>query len=129
MSFDGCFPDASMILTEQEYFGKVLFDNALLQPSFRVFHWISNNKQGYIQNGDFKEKNFKWALIYEKKPDGAVAFNFGDLLVYVPVDQRLEWKKFYKGTDVQIDYADKLLFFDFETTQDREIVRVPRKTL
>jgi hypothetical protein len=30
MIFDGCFPDAHTVLTEEEYFAKVLFDNALM---------------------------------------------------------------------------------------------------
>jgi hypothetical protein len=52
MIFDGCFPDAPTVLTEEEYFAKVLFDNALLY-AFRFFHWVINDKQGYIQNGEF----------------------------------------------------------------------------
>ena len=124
MTFDGCFPDAPLILTEEEYFGKVLFDNALLYTS-RFFHWIINDKQGHIQNGEFKE-NFQWALIYERDKDdhNAISFNFGDLLVYVPVDERLKWKEFYRGTDVQIDNADKLLllFFDKYNDQDSDLV-------
>ena len=56
---DGCFPDASLILPEDEYFDKVLFDKVLLQTT-RFFHWIINSKQGYVHNGEFEE-NFKWA--------------------------------------------------------------------
>ena len=125
MSFDGCFPDAPLVLSEEEYFGKVLFDKELLQ-TFGFFHWIINNKQGYIQNGEFKD-NFKWAIIYEKynkdNDDDTIAFNFGDLLVYVPSNERLKWKKFYKGINFQIDnVADKLIFFS-DNNEDFEIVK------
>lgn len=123
--YDGCFPDAPGILTEEEYFDKVIFDRALLY-TFQFFHWIINDKQGYIQNGEFK-KNFNWALIYERtkdKEDNAIAFNFGDLLVYVPVDERLKWKQFYNDTDIKIDRQDKLLllFYDKDTDDDSELV-------
>jgi hypothetical protein len=107
---DGCFPDAPGILTEEEYFDEVIFDRALLY-TFQFFHWIINDKQGYIQNGEFKEKNFKWALIYERDKDNhdnAIAFNFGDLLVYVPVDERLKWKQFYQGTMLGMYLSDIL---------------------
>jgi hypothetical protein len=124
--YDGCFPDAPLILTEEEYFDKVIFDQELLQPFSRFFHWIINDKQGYVQNGEFKEKNFKWALIYERvknddsNDDDAFAFNFGDLLVYLPVNERLEWKRFYQDTDIKIDYGDKLLLLFFDKNNDQE---------
>ena len=35
---DGCFPDASLILAEEEYFDKVLFDKALLQTTRMLLH-------------------------------------------------------------------------------------------
>jgi hypothetical protein len=122
MDLEGCFPDAPLVLREEEYFRKVLFDKELLL-AFGFFHWIINNKQGYIQNGEFKD-NFEWAMIYEKyNKDGTIAFNFGDLLVYVPSNERLKWKKFYKGINFQIDnVADKLLFFS-ENDEDFEIVK------
>ena len=123
---DGCFPDAPGILVEDEYFDKVIFDRGLLY-TFQFFHWIINDKQGYIQNGEFKE-NFKWAIIYERTKDNndnAIAFNFGDLLVYVPVDERLKWKQFYQRTNTKIDYGDKLLllFFDNDNDQESGLVR------
>jgi hypothetical protein len=124
---DGCFPDASLILAEEEYFDKVLFDKALLQTT-RFFHWIINSKQGYVHNGEFEE-NFKWALIYERTKgnddnDNAIAFNFGDLLVYVPLDERLMWKQFYKDADIKIDRPDKLhlLFYDKNNDHDSDLV-------
>src|ERR671930_1439043 len=98
--YDGCFPDAPLILTEEEYFDKVIFDKELLY-TYRFFHWIINDKQGYIQNGEFKE-NFKWALIYEKAKEDTIAFNFGDLLVYLPVNERLEWRQFFQCADINI---------------------------
>jgi hypothetical protein len=103
-------------------YDKVIFDGALLY-TFQFFHWIINNKQGYIQNGEFKEKNFKWDLIYEPtkdNEDNAIAFNFGDLLVYVPVDERLKWKEFYQRTNIKIDYGDKLLLLFFDNDNDQE---------
>ena len=114
-----------MILTEEEYFDKVIFDEELLY-NFRFFHWLINNKQGYIQNGEFKV-NFKWALIYErdkKDNDNAIAFNFGDLLVYLPVNERLEWKQFFKRVDINIDRQDKLqlLFYDKNNDHDVKVV-------
>jgi hypothetical protein len=126
--YDGCFPDAPLILTEEEYFDKVIFDQELLQPFSHFFHWIINDKQGYIQNGEFKE-NFKWALIYERVKndddngnDDAFAFNFGDLLVYLPVNERLEWKQFFQRTDINIDRQDKLLllFYDDKNNNDHD---------
>jgi hypothetical protein len=46
-------------------------------------------------------------------------------LVHVPIFERLKWNVFYQGivTDVQIDYADKLLFFDYKNTKDLETVQ------
>src|SRR5919198_662806 len=116
---DGCFPDAGLILSEEEYFNKVLFDWALLQRS-GVFNWVINSEQGYVQNGQFKQ-NFKWALIYERiKDDNAIAFNSGDLLIYVTLDERLKWRQFYKSTDIKIDYGDKLLLLFFDKNNDQE---------
>lgn len=124
MEFDGCFPDAPLVLSEEEYFGNVLFDKELLH-AIGFFHWVINNKQGYIQNGNFKD-NFEWAMTYEKydKDNGAtIAFNFGDLLVYVPSNERLKWKKFYRKIDFQTDnVADKLLFFS-ENSEDFKIAK------
>jgi hypothetical protein len=126
MEFDGCFPDAHLVLREEEYFGNVLFDKELLHHAIGFSHWVINNKQGYIQNGNFKD-NFEWAMTYEKydkdKDDTTIAFNFGDLLVYVPSNERLKWKKFYKGINFQTDnVADKLLFFS-ENDEDFKIVK------
>jgi hypothetical protein len=123
--YEGCFPDAPGILSEEEYFDKVISDRALLY-TFQFFHWIINDKQGYIQNSEFKEK-FNWALIYERtkdKQDNAIAFNFGDLLVYVPVDERLKWKQFYRDADIKINIQDKLLllFYDKDNDHDSELV-------
>src|SRR5919197_2090297 len=86
-----------------------MFDKKLLWPSRFFFHWIINDKQGYIQNGEFKE-NFQWALIYEKNSEDTIAFNFGDLLVYVP--------------DIKIDRQDKLLllFYDKNNDHDSDLV-------
>lgn len=42
--YDGCFPDAPGILTEEEYFDKVIFDRALLY-TFQFFHWIINDNR------------------------------------------------------------------------------------
>jgi hypothetical protein len=44
-------------------------------------------------------------------------------LVHVPIFERLKWKEFYRGIDVQMDYAYKLLFFDFQNARELEIVR------
>jgi hypothetical protein len=106
IGYDGCFIDAPYVLTKEEYSAKALFDEGLLQS---------------IQNS-----RFRIDLPYERNmiDDGAaIAFNFGDLLTHVPIFERLKWKEFYRGTDVQIDIADKLLFFDFENTQDIETVK------
>lgn len=120
---DGCFPDAPLILTDDEYFDKVLFDKALVQAT-RFFHWVINNRQGYIQMGEFR-KNLEWALVYERHKDEngnehAVAFNLGDLLIYVPLDERLKWKQFFQRADINIDYGDKLLLLFFDKNNDQE---------
>ena len=122
---DGCFPDAPLILTEEEYFDKVIFDYALVQNISSIFHWPINSKQGYIQKGEFR-KNFEWALVYERtnNDNNAIAFNFGDLLIYVPADERLKWKQFYQDTDIKIDRQDKLLmlFYDKNNDHDTDLV-------
>jgi hypothetical protein len=125
---DGCFPDAPLILTEEEYFDKVLFDKALVQTT-RFFHWVINNRQGYIQKGEIT-KNLEWALVYERIKDSegndtSIAFNFGDLIIYIPLDERLKWRQFYQDTDIKIDYGDKvlLLFFDKNNDQESGLVR------
>jgi hypothetical protein len=108
---DGCFIDAPFVLTEKEYSTKVLFEEGLLES-------VQQNSKFNID-----------LLPYDKSKGGAtIAFSFGDLLTHVPIFERLKWKEFYKGigTDVvvvQIDYADKLLFFDFENTHDLEVVQ------
>ena len=100
---DGWFIDAPFVLTKEEYSAKVLFDEGLFQS-------IQKNSKANID------------LPYERnKEDGAaatIAFNFGDLLTHVPIFERLKRKEFYLGTDIQNEYADKLLFFDFENTRD-----------
>jgi hypothetical protein len=95
--------DAPFVLTKEEYSAKVLFDEGLFQS-------IQQNSKSNID------------LPYERnKEDGAaatIAFNFGDLLTHVPIFERLKRKEFYLGTDIQNEYADKLLFFDFENIRD-----------
>jgi hypothetical protein len=50
--------------------------------------------------------------------------DLGDLLTHVPIFERLKCKEFYRGIEyVQMDYAYKLLFFDFQNARELEIVR------
>ena len=125
---DGCFPDAAEILTEEEYFDKVIFDWDLLQ-SFGLFNWPINSKQGVLINRQSNQKILEWALIYERyKHDNgnqnSVAFNFGDLLLYVTIDERLKWKRFYQNTNIKIHREDKLLmlFYDKNNNLDSNSV-------
>jgi hypothetical protein len=105
----GLFLDAPFVLTKEEYSAKVLFDEGLLQS---------------IQNS-----RFSIDLPYERNmidDSAAIAFNFGDLLTYIPVFERLKWKDFYQRMEtdvVQMDEAFKLLFFDFENTSDLDTVK------
>jgi hypothetical protein len=76
MELDGCFPEASEVFTEEEYFSKVGFSEDLL-PTFDLYeeegtyYWPINSRQGYIQKGRFrppnpeKEVRLEWAIIYE----------------------------------------------------------------
>jgi hypothetical protein len=80
MSFDGYFIDAPFVLTKEEYSAKVLFDEGLLES-------IQQNSK------------FNIDLPYDKSKGGAtIAFNFGDLLTYVPIYERLKWKEYSMET-------------------------------
>ena len=120
---DGCFPDAAGILTEEEYFDKVIFDWDLLQ-SFGLFNWPINSKQGILMNRQSKQKIFEWTIVYERYKDdddgnqNSVAFNFGDLLLYMTLDERLKWKRFYQDTDIKIYKEDKVLMLFYDKNND-----------
>ena len=125
MELDGCFPEVPEILTDEQYFSKVEFDEHLLS-TFNLYerdgtyYWPINSKQGYIQKGRFrpsdprKEEKLEWAIVYERKPEmpGTIFVNFGDLLLYIPVIDRRRWKKYFRKIASPPKYAEALLFFE-----------------
>ena len=112
MSYDGCFIDAPLVLTKEEYSAKVLFDKRLLQS----IQYSPESKDIFI----------KLDLPYVELNNHATAFDFGDLLTHMPIFERLKWAEFYRGittTDIQIAIANKLLFFDFENSEEVDLVQ------
>jgi hypothetical protein len=117
---DGCFIDASLVLTKEEYSTKVLFDKRLLES---IHHDV-----------DSKDIFDKLDLPYVELNEAAIAFDFGDLLTYVPILERLKWTEFYRGiiittddsttstSSIQTDMANKLLFYDYESKEDLDSV-------
>jgi hypothetical protein len=110
----GLFLEAPSVLTKEEYFASVLFDEKLLQS---------------IQNS---QDSFDNRIPYEiNKEERIISFNFGDLLLQVPISERLKWKQFYleiRTTDVvaatiPIHAAYKLLFFDIGSAWERKAVK------
>lgn len=125
MELDGCFPDASEVLTDEEYFSKVGFKEDLLS-TFNMYEkdgtycWPINSRQGYIQKGRFrpdindKTGRLEWAIIYERYPEtpNTIYVNFGDLLAYISVVDRRRWKEHFKAIRAPPAHAEKLLFFE-----------------
>jgi hypothetical protein len=103
----GLFLEAPSILSQKEYFGKVLFNSEALQS---------------IQSSEFEPR-----ISYEinKEDDGTISFNFGDLLSKVPIFERIKWKQFYKiiRIDLPTNEAYKLLFFDIKSTWELKTVK------
>lgn len=109
----GLFLEAPSVLTEKEYFAKVLFEERLLES---------------VQNSEYRFDNKIPDEI--NKEDGTISFSFGDLLSQVPVVERLKWKQFYREIrtdDVEVTIpnheAYKLLFFDIESTWERKTIK------
>jgi hypothetical protein len=103
----GMFLEAGSVLSQKEYFGKVLFNSEALHS---------------IQSSEFEP-----CISYEinKEDDGTISFNFGDLLSKVPIFERIKWKQFYKTIriDLPTNEAYKLLFFDIKSTWELETVK------
>jgi hypothetical protein len=82
---EGIFHDLIGILTDEEYFSKVGFDQRLLSifdlfEKDGTYFWPINSRQGYIQRGRFRPDNpeigrLEWAIIYEYNMD-APGFTF-----------------------------------------------------
>ncbi len=123
---DGIFHGAPEILTDEEYFSKVGFDQHLLS-TFNLFEKDGtyyrhiNSRQGYIQKGRFRPENLEegsleWAIVYDRfneDPD-TIFFNFGDLLTYIPVVERRRWKEHFREIGSPPQHAEELLFFENE---------------
>jgi hypothetical protein len=127
MESDGCFPEASGILTDEEYFSKVGFSADLLSifnlyEKDGIYYWDINAKQGYIQKGRFRPENpekevrLEWAIVYDRDTNapGIIFVNYGDLLVHLPVADRRRWKKYLREIRSPVEYAETLLFFENE---------------
>jgi hypothetical protein len=124
---DDVFHDIVGVLTDEEYFSKVGFDQRLLSifslfEKDGTYYWPINSRQGYIQRGRFRPENpeetgrLEWAIIYEQQVDtpGMIFINFGDLLAYIPVVERRKWKEHFREIRSAPRYAEKLLFFENE---------------
>jgi hypothetical protein len=120
MSYDGCLVDACLILSEEEYFARVLFDKEgllkhllSLEPKYTsAFELMLDEEDGYSSNTD------------------TVAFSFGDMLTHVPLAYRSNWKQYYRGIRTETDDAyhaihdnhlDRLLFCDFQNVRESEL--------
>lgn len=118
----------SHYLTKTEYYSKVIFTSDLLFDlslgaiDARIYYWPINEREGYIQKGEFKNKDttFSWAIIYRHYPKDKkkTIMNFGDLLVHVPNKERLKWKKYV--LKAELDNLIKLLFYDLKIPDERD---------
>lgn len=118
----------SHYLTKREYYSKVIFTSDLLFDLYvgaidtRIYYWPINDREGYIQKGEFKNKDttFSWAIIYRHHPKDKkkTIMNFGDLLVHVPYTERLKWKKYH--IKAELDHLGKLLFYDLKIPDQRD---------
>lgn len=119
------------LLTEQEYYTKVVFSSDLLSlydfvNEDEIFCWPTNSREGYIQQGKFadKENPISWALIYRYRYDlddtKKIVMNVGDLLVQVPFRQRLEWKKYFIGLATELKSVNRVLFCDLRIPEERD---------
>ena len=88
----------------------------------RIYYWPINDREGYIQKGEFKNKEttLSWAIIYRHytKNKKKIIMNFGDLLVHVPYTERLKWKKYL--VKVELENLTKLLFYDLNIPEERD---------
>lgn len=118
-----------VLLTDQEYYCNAIFSSDLLSlydfmTEDGIYSWPINGREGYIQQGKFKDKEnpISWALIYRYDPDGAkkILMKVGDLLMHVPFRQRLEWKKYFVGLETEFKNADNLLFCDLRISEERD---------
>jgi hypothetical protein len=116
-------------LTEEEYYSKAIFSSDLLglyhfETVDEIYCWPINSREGYIQQGKFgdKENPLNWALIYRYDPDGSkrVLMNIGDLLVHVPLRERLKWKKYFIGLETDFKNLDKILFCDLLVPEEKD---------
>ena len=116
-------------LTEQEYYSKAIFSSDLLSlyhflTEDGIYCWPINSREGYIQHGSFgdKENPLSWVLIYQYDPDGSkrVLMNIGDLLVHVPFRERLKWKKYFIGLEMDFKNLDRILFCDLRVPEQRD---------
>ena len=118
----------SHYLTKREYYSKVVFTSDLLFDLYmgaidaRIYYWPINDREGYIQKGEFKNKEttLSWAIIYRHytKNKKKSIMNFGDLLVHVPYTERLKWKKYL--VKVELENLTKLLFYDLKIPKERD---------
>lgn len=116
-------------LSEEEYYSKAIFSSDLLGlyhfvTEDEIYCWPINSKEGYIQQGKFRDKEnpVNWALIYRYDPDGSkrVLMNIGDLLVHVPLRERLKWKKYFIGLEMDFKNLDKILFCDLRIPEEKD---------
>ena len=118
----------SHYLTKREYYSKAIFTSDLLFDLYmgrvdaRIYYWPINDREGYIQKGEFKNKEttLSWAIIYRHYPKNKrkCIMNFGDLLVHVPYTERLKWKKYL--VKVELENLTKLLFYDLKIPKERD---------
>ncbi len=117
------------LLTDQEYYSNAIFSSDLLglydfMTLDGIYCWRINGRDGYIQQGKFKDKEnpISWAIIYQHDSDGAkkILMNLGDLLVHVPFRKRLEWKEYFVGLETEFKNAHKLLFCDLLIPEERD---------
>jgi hypothetical protein len=119
---DSIFHDIVGVLTDEEYFSKVGFDQRLLSISnlFEkdgTYYWPINSRHRYIQRGRFKPENpeetgrLERAIICEQQVDtpAMIFINFGDLLAHIPVVERRKWKEHFREIRSPPQYAEKLL--------------------
>ena len=117
----------SHYLTKKEYYSKVILTSDLLFDLYmgaidaRIYYWPTNDREGYIQKGEYKnkEKTLSWAIIYRHyaKNKRKIIMNFGDLLVHIPCTERLKWKKYL--VKVELENLTKLLFYDLKIPKER----------
>ena len=114
----------SHYLTKREYYftSDLLFDLYMGAIDARIYYWPINDREGYIQKGEFKNKEttLSWAIIYRHytKNKKKSIMNFGDLLVHIPYTERLKWKKYL--VKVELKNLTKLLFYDLKIPEERD---------